>query len=519
MATSIFPIEADTLLKWGSPPKPKDQKRAITKHDFKHPWLQVLSDTVSTLDPVVDIIKKNPEKVNPESWKHPKSLVEKYSDGIEMHVFQRVDLFFQMSIVCFDLPSLYFESSGEAEEQYGSAPKIKLSEVGGDDEIDQAAHPSTFPSLYICKREEWDDYQAGKREKPKQVIFLANAHGSKRHNSTNGLPHCVNETDSLIDWKAKGNPLRKVAIEIVNLVALKVIDPVEATQRFVKAFKTRIKELLKKPPNERVKAVLEKYLENIRWIHYEIKRFSNFFDHLLHISFGLEDQKTKSLREIVYPKQYEIIRADQCIDARIQSRLKNANITYEPGDSKEFLKFALLLNTQGSERTLLEKLFCKTAVVFEDDFKKSLLTSSEEDNKKIEKDHAKFLKKLEAFCQRNLKEIWNLLDDIREDIAELRRSEAAYRALLFKDLMMKIQHWSQREFSEEFKKKYPDDSMSPTMVSRLLQPTRLVQKLEYKTPTSQRFKDMTRENVPKYADILGVNASLFFPQVFASILA
>lgn len=526
MPGEIYAIQPDRIIQFSAAPKNLGSKREVTKLDLENPWSQVLSDTVSLADVFQEKLKEEirrrkndepgPPIIDPEVWEDPEALVEQYADSIEMHVDQRVALFFQMAILCYKMP-FHFSSSGEAEEQYGSAPTLKLSEIEGTNHPYEAAHSSTSPCLYACKRSEWDAYQAALAQKkpaqmPTQVVYCKYGYGYQRHNSTNALPKSVNETDSLIDWKMKsqGTILRTSTIALSNKLGTGELDPVQATKVFVRTFKQRVKVVLEHAPNDKVRPVLEKYLEQIKAIQQRIKTSDSFFDELLDIKMGEEDERSALLREVVYKKRFEIIRADQLIDARIKCRLQQANITYKRGESRDYLKFALIMKSVGNERTMLRKLFCKTDAIFDEKYPQTLQNAAQK------RRYLAFKKRVEAFTEKHKTVIENLLRDIRCDIREMKRAEQIFRASLFQDLIIKVNKWTRKEFVRQFKQKYDRESMSGPMVSRLTQPARTPRKTVYKTPEGQRYKEMSISKAEKCAKILKVEAGIFFPSVFAS---
>lgn len=515
---------------------PSSKKRTPENLKLDHPWEQCFSDTVSLVDPIREKYLKDPKQFDTSTVTDPKKLVETYKDSIEMHLDQRVALFFQTALVCYKMP-FHFESSGEAEDQYGSAPSITKSRDSA------AAHSSTIPCLYATPIDEWERYQTKlstdkTAQKPRKFVYLKYSHCYQLQNSTNALPVVINEADSLIDWKAKGTLLRDTTLRLINEVARGNIDPTKATREFLTSLKSRVKVIIKERPDHKTSLVMEKYLERVEDIQLNLSISNGFFDDLLNVKVNEKDARAQKLRDVVYKKRFEIIRNEKIIDARIKHRLTTANVTIEKGESRKLLKLALLMESKGHELTALQKLFSTTVSYFNKDYEKSLETDilnkkkaiGEAKNKDVKKELEIDLKKLEktlksyldfkgrlqSFTTRNKTALDNLLRDIRADMREVVSAEVSFRAGLLKDLIGNVNDWHQKDFVKKFKEKFPTESMSDSMVSRLVQPVRMARKVQYKTPESQRRKEISVEKAQKCAKTLNVDAGLFFPCVFTS---
>jgi hypothetical protein len=523
MSVEIFNLKPDQILKYSFLPKNSNARRKVEVLEPEKPWAQNLSDTISVLDPFQTRLKlelerrklktNDPPLIDAQIWEDPTALVKQYADSIEMHVDQRVLAAFQMFILCYKMP-FHFSSSGEAEEQYGSAPTLQLSQIGGKNYPYEAAHHSTLPCLYACKRSDWDAYQAALAQKqpaqrPLQFVYVKYSYGYQRHNSTNCLSKSVNETDSLIDWKAGGTLLRTTTITLANKVALGAINPIQATGQFVSYLKQRVKYLLAHSPSDKVKPVLCKYLEQIKHIQHKIKTAPDFFDKLLDIQIAGENARSAHLREVVYKKRFEMIKADQLIDSRIKWRLKNAPIAYLRGETHDYLKFALIMQSTGQQRTAFCKLFSKTDAVFEETYLQTL------ESAKYKKNYLAFKKRVENFSKKHETAIAALLQEIQNDFDEIKHAELRFRSSLLKDLIA-INNWTQYQFVIQFQAQFPFESMSEAMVSRLTFWARPARKVQYKTPLRQRCKEMSVAKAIKCAHVLQVEPGLFFPSVFTS---
>jgi hypothetical protein len=284
------------------------------------------------------------------------------------------------------------------------------------------------------------------------------------------------------------------------------LDPVKATRVFISTFKeildSLIEERREKEDQKDVYEVIKYYKKRIEKIERALAT-DDLFDQLLGVIIDNEDPRAKKIHRIVYKKRYDIIRLQEIIESRIAKRIED--VKEQMGRSKSRLEFLLLKQFMGKEeKIILEKLFAKTAAIFEENYPqaqdskfKSFVTSI--DHKKDEL--APLLR--------------SLFDNLRIDFRELSCAEFTYRSTLFRQLRIDVCNWTQKEFIEQFKE-INNSEISASWVSRMEQLGRLPYKQEYKTPTGQRRSYITLDVAQKCAKTFDIDPGLFLPSLFTS---
>jgi hypothetical protein len=428
----------------------------------------------------------------------PQGIVDLNREGIEMALDRRVGLFFQQSILCHNMP-LTFSAKG-ADDQIGTSAKVRLSQPEGKGKVYQkreAAHSSTIPTLLATTKD-------GQK---RTFVYLKGGSSHAQHNATIGMHVHVNGADELLDGKGdKG--LRSTAVKILNQVA-GGLDPVAATKKFLKEFEKSAKAAAKDlDAQDARKAVLKAYVEGIRDIAHQVEIDPTIFDRLIGVQIDPDDPKEKVLREIVYQRRYDIIRFEEEVESSIGKLIADAKQKMGIRD-RSFLEYMLLKEFADTpQRKVLEKLFAKTAEIFEDTYADGLSTKEKRSLKS-------FHTRVEKLREKYAKLLSSLSRDLRSDFKTLSSSEFAYRAQVFKDLRTRVRDWTQKEFCEHYHET-TGKKVSQAWVSRMEQPTRVDTKDSYQTPLSQRMRRVSLEDVQDCAVTFGVDVGLLLPCLITS---
>jgi len=423
--------------------------------------------------------------------------LENQTDLIADHVDRRIQLFFQQAILCYNTP-FYFDAVG-AEDQIGSGRTISLERITFRT---QAAHSSTLPCLYAYPRN-----NDGTIDISRKFVFLKHSQAYTYHNSTVESPISVNQTDTSVDIT---NGLRKEALKIINDVALGILDPKKATIKFLKRFKKILETSLDKLNKDDLRYFVIKrfYLPRVNHALAEFKNHPDLFDQILGVKLGTKN-KEDILREIVYRERYKLIQAEQDIESKIARRILEAQNQIFPNKQKKSLskidnnlRFAILSQSRESLQKRLSKLFCTSTY--------QLLSSFNE------KARSNKIKNSESFSEKHKAIISNLLRDIRNCFRELEKLEFTYRSQLFRNLRTGFKNWTQKKLVEVFKKRFPAEPMSQSMVSRLEQVSRTPRSIIYKTPDSQRRRELDVSKAKKLAKVLEVDLGVFLPSLITS---
>lgn len=457
--------------------------------------------------PVIDYgedkeVLKNKSKLTPEQlalYKTPKGLLKLNKPGIEVALDRRVALFFQQCILCYRMDAFTFVA-GKAVDQIGVSKAIVLQSNDNHRVLlkREAAHSSTLPTLIAIPKD---------GSLPEGFVFLKGGSSHYQHNSTIGMSVAVNGADEVIDGKKPTEGLRADSIKIINKVAQGILDPVKATKKFIQIFKQNLTDLIEEREDGEdqrdVYEVLKYYKKVVTKIETALTD-KEFFNKLIGVVINSEDPKAEKLQAVVYKKRYDIICLQEEIESRIAKKIDTAKATM--GRNKNRLEECLLkqFNEAANTRTIFEKLFAKTAHVFDDDY-------TEKDSPSFKG----FATSVDKLLLEHDKKIKNLCRSIRKDFRELSCAEFSYRSSLFKELRKNVYDWTQKEFTEKYQE-VNHSAISTSWVSRMEQLSRLPYKEVYITPTEQRRSYITLDVAQKCARTFEIDPGLFLPSLFTS---
>lgn len=477
-------------------------KRSPAKTLDGSPWLQK-----GSLSPVVeygeraDVLTRR-AKLSPDELSHYMSaegIADLNQEGIELALDRRVALFFQQSILCHNVPVVL--SARGADDQFGSASAIRLVSETGVTAVHkrEAAHSSTNPTLLATVKD-----QEGREH---TFVYLKGGSSHAQHNATIGMHVDVNGADELLDGKGDEG-LRATSIKILNQVA-GGLDPIAATKRFLGAFEEHaIGASLRLQAQDPRKAVLERYIQGIRLINQHMEVDRTVFDRLIGVNIGLDDEREAMLREVIYKRRYSMILLGEVVESRIGKRIQDAKDKMGVRE-RSFLEYMLLKEfSETAPRQVLEKLFAKTAAIFEREYQNSLSAKQKSDFKRFQTRVVKLQEKHAGLLA-------DLKRDLRADFRELSSSEFAFRSQVFKDLRTRVRDWTQRQFCQKYHES-TGKRVSQAWVSRMEQPTRINTKNVYRTPLNQRMRAVTLEDARDCAQTFGIDIGLFLPCLITS---
>jgi hypothetical protein len=446
-----------------------------------------------------NLILEEKDRLTPEKFEQistPKGIVELNKEGIEMAIERRVALFFHQAILCHNMTSFTFHLSG-ASDQIGTSPSILFTCQDGRESKHkrEAAHSSTLPTL-IAKAKDGST--------PNGFVYLKGGSSHAQHNATIGMHECVNGADELVDGKDKG--LRDTAIKILNKVASDGLDPIKATKRFLNCFKNEVNQVKNRlDDDDKRRFVLIKYEEKIACVIEAMQEDDKFFDYLLGVAIDDEDsEKEAKIRSVIYKKRFDIIRAQEALESKIERKIDLAKRRL-PKRNQSYLEDALLKEFKNSPyRKVFEKMWGKTAAVFDDHYAQ-----------KDTKAYKVWMKKIENL-QINFKDTLDVLGrSIRSDFRTLQCSEFSYRAKVMRDLRVGVNNWTQKDFAQEYRNK-TGINVSQSWVSRLEQLSRIDYKAAYQTPICQRRSYINLHQAQSCAKTLDVDIGLFLPFIITS---
>lgn len=474
-------------------------------------WLQK-----GSLCPVVysgeakEILAKS-KQLSPEEIAHletPAGKVEFNKEGISLAVDRRVALFFQQAILCYKMSAFTFSAKG-ADDQIGTSPKLHLASTDNKTLIHkrEAAHSSTIPTLIAHAKD---------GSTPQGFVYLKGGSSHAQHNATIGMNECVNGADELIDGLGADSKLRHTAIKILNRVA-GGLDPVKATLEFLESFEKQViatgKELDdKNASTDPRRLVLAKYQKKIGKIKVAAQDEA-FFDNLIGVAIDPANPKEEILRSVVYQKRYDIIRLQEVIESRIGKRIH----TFEqstPAAERSLVEYAILKNfSSTASRQTLEKLFAKTAVIFEEEYNQNVDGTARPNLTQLKG----FRTKVAKVAEKHKVALAALLKEINKDFAELRAAELSYRSGVFRDLRTKVNQWTQQQFCMHYNTT-TGQTVSRSWVSRMehLAKANHRDPATYMTPINQRRRFVSLSDAKRCADTFGVSVGMFLPSVFTS---
>ncbi len=429
------------------------------------------------------------------------------SEWIETHVERRVQLFFLQLIACYKTPFTF--SATRAEDEIGGGCTVKMHDPAAEGRVThktQAAHSSTLPCLYAESREE---------EGALKFVYLKHSHLYNQHNATVELPVYVNQADTYID-ESKG--LRETALRIINKAARGGVSPQDGIKEFMSAFTDVLAgaiESLEKGHPKRI--ALEMYLEKAADLEFEIEEDAGIFDHLLGVKVE-DDDVSAVLRDVVFAERFKLIQKTQSKETEIARVILDAQNTMLKKEHKSLksldyrLRYVLLEAAPAGYTKRLEKLLCTSLDQLQRFYAKPDERLRECEIRAAEKkvhiakfraDHEEAVKKLEK--------------DLRPLFREMNGEELLYRSKVFRGLRVRVRNWIQQDFSDKYRRAYPADSMSRSMVSRFegfgrpIDPTR-----DYQTPEGQRQKVIDIARALKIANTFEVDAGVFLPSLISS---
>lgn len=497
--TSLFsPSKTASRIYATSAETPVTKRNPAEKCAGTSPWLQKGSDSpYLEFGEDEDVLQREFSK-REELYYYDSGpgIVELNQPGIEAALDQRVALFFQQAVLCYKMPFTF--SARGAIDQIGTSPPIR---IGKEEEANivqkrEAAHSSTIPALIACPR--------GGSEQDK-FVYLQLSSSYRQQNSTIGMHKEVNGADELLDGKDdQAGGLRKTAVKILNRVA-KGLDPREATFQFLRSFKQQAKQTANTLEEEDLRrAVLESYRAGIATIQENIDRDPTIFDSWLSTPIDPTDSQETLLREVVYQRRYQAIQLQQTTENEIGVQIKKVEKVMKR--DRSYLPYILLKGANSKDLPILERVLCKTAAIFEQDYQVDPNSGQA---------YKKFLTRIKNVHSKFKNQIASLQRSLRVSFSSLAKADFVYRAQVFKDLRTKVRGWTQKGFCEEHEETTGRE-ISQSQVSRLEQPSRLPRKKTYKTPLSQRVKQITLEEVSGYAETFKVAPGLLLPGFFTS---
>lgn len=489
---------------------PERHAKSIQKHAFpktgrgtavkcinNSPWLQTGSRS-----PVVhhgehpDVIRrvKSLTPVELARYSTPEGIIELNKKGIKLAIDRRIMLFFHQAISCRNMKAFTFSSTGAAG-QIGTSAKITFSSTQGTSTTHkrEAAHSSTNPGITATPVD---------GSMPSGFLYLGGGSSAAQHDATIGMENGVNGGDELIDGNGNDGKLRDVSAKILNQVR-NGLDPRVATQKFIKAFdKAVVASAEPLEDDDTRKLALEFYHQRISKIK-QLAVKPEFFDRLIGLSIDPKDPDVDSLREELFQKRYDIILLQEVVESRIGKQLADAQASM--GRDKSMLEYILLKKFANTPfREASEKLFCKTAAIFEEEYGirddgTSCLSDQQKRNLKAFNTRvANLLSKHQPLIKR-LKKL------IIENAAELTSAEATYRSSLLWTIRSKVRGISKKEFCNRFLKVI-GEQIPPSWVKKR---ERLAKKADSKVLISA-------DEAEKCAKTLSVNSQVFFPELFSS---
>lgn len=468
---------------------PAGQKRKTTTCNRNSPWKQDGSrcsviDNGEQIEKIANIRKLTLEVA-----------VDLNKKGISLAVKKRVALFFQQAILCYKMPAFTF-SLGGADAQIGGSPGMK---IAGATQKREAAHSSTIPCLIAHAKD---------GSTPHGFVYLKGGSYYDQQNATIGMFEFVNGADELLDGKANQPKLRNKTAALLNRVA-QGLNPVNATTEFMKAFQAEAQvsasQLDIKDPRRHV---LEKYVAKMHKITLAATE-KEFYDRMIGVIVTSNHPRENILRQEIYQKRFDIMQLQEVIESRIGKKIDATKKKMGPDGS--FLEYILLKTfTEPQTRITLEKLFCKTAAVFEQEY----LRTIPQVNVRTYKGFVTQVDKLKA---KHKVLIDTLMRDLRSDFRELIAAEFTYRAGVFKTLRTEVNRWTQEEYSRNHLKT-TNQKVSRSWVSRMEELSRLPTKQpdEYRTPLTQRRRYIALEDGLACAATFGVDSGVFLPSLFTS---
>lgn len=467
----------------------------------------------SIADYAVAKIKRDGGTVTPEQWAEqndPARKIEENLDLVEQHIDRRIQLFFMQLICCYRTP-YHFEWI-EANDEYGKGSKLTIKNPNGHGtkKFDtEAAHSGTFPCLVAYPRDEWE-----RGDKSNGFVYLKYGRSYLDNNATIEFDRYLNQADCLIDGNHKNRQLREEAIKIVNAVGEGKYTVEKGSKNFAKLLEEFcIKRQAKVDATDPRRLILARYAERVRNVRLVMDNDPVYFDQLLGVNVG-EHPREALLRKIVYQKRFKLIQNCEAIESKIardiltaqNDMLKKHNKSMKGVDVR--LRYVLLEDANPVFKRTLERLFCTSLA--------QLQAGIEQNGQRLRSFEG--TEGITTFREKHTNRIDVLKRDLRAHFRSIDNLELTYRSDLLKGLRSDLNGWLQKDFIKEFKAKYPATQMYPAKVSRMEQRTRAhYETKDYKTPLSQRRKDIDVALAKKIADTFRVDNGLFLPGVVTSM--
>lgn len=497
--------------------------RKTKKIDNGSPWLQSGSNSPSVLTGEAKDFM-TPDRLPRDQYEASKTaegILRNNLDGIELAIDRRIALFFHHAILVHGMSHFEF-SVKDAKDQEGTAPTKRVVSESGDsyDIHRQGAHSSTAPTLIA---------RAKDGSTPDGIIFLKGGSSYATHQAVNGLDILVNQCDTYLDGKESDRRLRFEAMKILNRVASAAMDPIAATHEFMDQLIAHSKECsrhFKGSTKEKHKAkrlILRQYKIFTREAKASFS-VDDLFGKLLGVVVDPEDPKQAILHWVAFAKRFALIQKSAVIECSIARKIDGLREKL-PANGRNILELILLKEfSEKRELKLLERMFAKTAQIFDDTYFETLWSNLQRENSQIKKPtgtwnrvtllrcYNGFKTKVDNLRRTHRRDIDQLIDSLRADFIELANSELAHRAKLMRTIREDVRGWTQERLASEYGN-HAGYSVSISFINRMEQMARADTKTAYKTPLNQRCKVITLAEAVICAKALNVDVGLFMPEL------
>ncbi len=475
---------------------PEYDSREKGRDQYSH----ALAETASLTDRVFEDTASL-QKLTFEDFTYPNNLevdeiltkeeiTDEYREMMEEHVERRIQFFFQQLITCYQT-KLHFESVG-ASDQAQSAKTIyfKVDQELVEFTARHAAHSSTSPRLIAYDQKEWEEYKAGKRDKPKGFVFLKGSDYYRTQQATINMPRWINDADSAIDGKPVESKLRQKTEDLVNLAAQGKINPEEGVSQFIKEALAQIEKEEQRVKNKgdhpEVAHVLRYYKTFFLQFQEEVSQDPTFLEKFLNIRFkSASDDPSK---RVILNIRYAAIRNVQINQAKLIQKVEKVRQEIlgrrrKPNFFDAAFKTTLVEAAKTPEnRHRLEKLLNFSPDQFTAQYEQRNITMFR--NTKL--GLAPFAEKI-AF----------VANDILHDMRHLQTEEATLRGRVTRELRW-MKGWSQKELGDRIARVFTRAACSQSTISRIENNQKLV----------------TPQIAEELSQVFDVDPGLFIPHFF-----
>lgn len=452
-------------------------------------WMQSMSKSPRIThgeDPAIIRRKKKLTAAEEAALETPAGIVRLNRKGIALAVDNRIALFLQTAILCYKLP-FYFKNVG-ADEQYGTAPSITYSSV---EHKRQAAHSSTSPHVIAYPKDKTPE---------EGFNFLKGGFFEAWQNLTIGMHALINNTDSALDGRDDDGKLRDRAMEIVNRVA-DGLSPIKATKVFMKVMIEESDRLIEEWRGsddfaERTKRLVARRYKKLTGDSLVESEKPEFFDRLM--GYNAINPTDDKVRELVFKTRYHLFQFQETVEGKIAKLIHDTKAKMAVRDRNMIEHILLMHFSEKTERTVIEKLFAKSCIPFDDDY----VAVPDKENPAAYK----------AFRTRvtNLRKKYKVLisrleRDLRVEFRGLICAEATMRSKVFKRMREDVKNWTGDKFCEELLNK-TGRSVSNSWVNRVEQLGRIPRrdKETYDSPLTQRRRYLSIQDAKDCAAAFGV---------------